>query len=246
MIPLKKTFIENFISALSLMGIEDYQTEKFVIIPTTEQEKMTSRDEIYKMWVTPCFTGIRRSFDSVIEVLVKEAKKVAPIRIKISKEPGQPIFLETSQRYRKLRDLTLRKRDNLIFPFEMLEESDLEFSEEIERSEAIRILFFKRTHSSDLKEIIGDKISFEEVLHCFENYFKQYTHYPPSYDKFQEGDESFSSLVMSKDVESDEYSLYHNPIIQKEIHSKLNLKDALDIYISKELKHSIYGVEIVD
>ena len=113
---LKELFTENFKSALSAIGVNEYESEEYVIIPTAEQEKYTSMDDIYRMWVTPSFSGIRISFDSVIEILVKEDKNVAPLRIKISKNENSPVLLETSQRYRKLRDIAQRKESNIIFP----------------------------------------------------------------------------------------------------------------------------------
>ena len=244
MIPLKNIFTEHFKAALSSIGIVDYQSEAFVIIPISEQEKLTSRDEIYRLWITPTFSGIRMSFDSVIDVLVKEDRKVAPIQIKISKQENGPVILVTSQRYRKLRDIALRKRTNLMHPFEIQEEAEFEFDSQYERIEAIRVLFFKRVHSSVLKKLLGEDIAYNEAARFFENHFEKYRFYPPSFNQSNIGDESYSSLVINKDFDTNEFSLFTNPDHQKKKHSRLTLAEAIDIYIKEELKYEIYGIEI--
>ncbi|MBK7009796.1 MAG: hypothetical protein IPH36_14785 [Saprospiraceae bacterium] len=210
---MKEIFTENFKTALSSLGINDYEAEEYVIIPTDEQEKYTSMDEIYRLWVTPRFTGIRISYESVINLLVKEDKKIAPLRIKISKKENKPVLLETSQRYRKLRDIAQRKESNVIFPFEINEETELEFSDQIERIEAIRILFFNRKNSTELKELLNGKISYKEVIGNFEKHFERYRFYPPSYNHSVVGDESYSSLVINKDFKTGDFSLFINPTI---------------------------------
>ena len=241
---LKELFTENFKSALSAIGVNEYESEEYVIIPTAEQEKYTSMDDIYRMWVTPSFSGIRISFDSVIEILVKEDKNVAPLRIKISKNENSPVLLETSQRYRKLRDIAQRKESNIIFPFEIIEKSVLEFNNETERREAIRIQFFKRKYTLELNQLLGNKITYTEAIKNFENHFKNYRFYPPSYNHSKAGDESYSKLVINKDFENNEFSLFVNPNYQEEKYNKLTLEEAIDIYINEELKHEIYGLQI--
>ena len=241
---LKEIFTENFKSALSSIGISDHTSVKYVIIPTDEKEKYTTMDDIYRLWVTPSFKGIRISFDSVIDVLVKEDKKVAPLRIKISKEENKPVLLETSQRYRKLRDIAQRKATNQIFPFEIGEESELLFNNQTERTEAIRILFFRRKFSPDLNELLEDEITYKESIRNFETHFEEYRFYPPSYNHSKVGDESYSSLVINKDFETNKFSIFVNPNLQEEKYNNLNLNDALDIYINEELKHKIYGIMI--
>lgn len=244
MTQLKEIFINHFIAALSSLGVNDFKAAEYIIVPTDEHERYTSRDEIYRLWVTPAFTGIRISFDSVIDFLVKEDKKVAPLRIKISKKENKPVFLEISQRFRKLRDIAQRKASNLIYPFEILEETELEFTKEIERIEAIRIVFFKRKYSSGLKELLNGEITYEEAIKNFENHFDHYKFYPPSYNQSKEGDESYSSLVINKDFETDDFSLFINPNFEEEKYSKLDFKKAIDIYINEELNHEIYGLQI--
>lgn len=241
---LKEIFTDNFKTALSSLGVNDFKAAEYVIIPTAEQEKCTSMDNIYRMWVTPAFTGIRISFDSVIDLLVKEDKKVAPLRIKISKKENKPVLLETSQRYRKLRDIAQRKKSNLIFPFEILEETELEFTAQIERIEAIRILFFKRKYSSNLNELLNGEITYKEAIINFEKHFEKYRFYPPSYNHSKVGDESYSSLVINKDSETPDFSLFINPNVQEEKYHKLKFKDAIEIYINEELNHEIYGLKI--
>ena len=243
---LKEIFSENFKTALSSIGISDYDSVKYVIIPTAEEEKYTTMDDIYRLWVTPSFKGIRISFDSVIDVLVKDDKKVAPLRIKISKKENKPVLLETSQRYRKLRDIAQRKATNLIFPFEISNENELEFNLQTERKEAIRILFFRRKFSPDLNELLEDEITYKETINCFTNHFDDYRFYPPSYNHSKVGDESYSSLVINKEFETNKFNIFLNPDLAEEKYNNLSLNEALDIYIDEELKNKIYGISIIN
>jgi len=76
-------------------------------------------DKNYKARDTPAISGIKISYETLLNSLVKERKKVIPLWIKIYKEKDQPIIFETSQRYRKMRDVLLRYRDNKYAPFEI-------------------------------------------------------------------------------------------------------------------------------
>jgi|GEM_PF-5322278 len=211
MTELKEVFTNNFKAALASIGIEDYNSETFIITTNPEPEKWTSMDNIYRMWTTPLFTGIRLNFDAVIESLVNEKKKVAPIRIKIYKEDNsKPIVLEISQRFRKLRDLALRKRDNQTYPFEVIDESEYRYSETKERTEAVRILFFRREYDNYIQSIIGNKISHREVIDFFNKHFKKYQYYPAIYNHATKDDDNRSSLVIQKTTEPDQFNLFQN------------------------------------
>jgi hypothetical protein len=240
----KEIFTENFKAALSSIGVSDNYSVKYVIFPTIEQEKYTTMDDIYRLWVTPSFKGIRISFDSVIDALVKEEKNLAPLVIKISKEENSTVLLETSQRYRKLRDIAQRKPTNSIFPFEINQENDLEFNNRIERTEAIRILFFIRNSTPEISEVLGDEITYSEAIINFENHFERYRFYPPLYNHLNAGDESYSSLVIKKDFETNEFSIFINPNTEDVKYNNLNLNTALEIYIDEELKYSINRIKI--
>jgi hypothetical protein len=242
--PVKEIFEENFKVALIEMNVKDIDKEQFVITPNTEFEKCTSMDDIYRMWVTPRFAGIRLSFDQVLEKLVKVEKNAIPLWIKMHKSQGKPVILLVSQRYRKIRDVIIRRPDNLIFPFEICEDSFFDFNEEVERLELVRILFLGQKINSELIESIGSEIKYSEVIQNFEVHFENYTFFPPSFNYAPRGEEKYNSLVIKKDISTNQYSIYKDSSLKEEVKTKLNLEEVMTFYISSELNYQIHGIKI--
>ena len=243
---IKEFFIENFGAALKSIGVDKPQEEKYIIVPTTEEEKLTSMDERYKLWITPGISRIRLSYESLINSLVKEQKKVMPLWIKMHKEKDKPVVLQISHRYRKMRDVILRYRDLENAPFQIAEDSLFEFSELKERREAIRILFFTQKLSLDLKNIIGDEIKFNEVKWNYKNHFEKYRFYPPSYKHTKEGEDTYSSIVIDKDAKTGTFSIFKNPNMEAKVKSKVGIEKAIKYYLQEELNYKICGLEIKD
>ena len=236
--------IEHFKVALTGIGVKEYDEERYMIIPTIEEENCKYMDDLYKTWDTPKFSGIRISFNAVIEALVKEKKKVAPLRIKISKEKGEPVILETSHRYRKLRDIAQRKLSNTHYPFEINEAPEFLYSATRERKEAIRVLFFTRSITKHLQQIIGGTISHDEVKANFEKHFEQYRYYPAIYDT-EPGETSHSHLVIEKNFDKNEFRLFKNTEGEETIHSGLTFEEAMKLYMKDELEGKILEIGIV-
>jgi hypothetical protein len=176
--------------------------------------------------------------------LGKIEKNAIPLWIKIHKDLDKPIILLVSQRYRKVRDVIIRRPDNLIFPFEISEDSLLDFNEVAERLESIRILFFNQKVNNQLLKSIGPQMVYSEVIEICTNHFENYSFYPPSYNYTPKGEGKYNSMVIKKDIATNQFSVYKNPSLKEEIKSHLNLEEAVAFYINKELKHEILGIKI--
>lgn len=236
----KDLFIKNFNKALKLLGIENYSDEKFIIILTNKTEKYNNLDDIYRIWSTPLITGIRLSYKEVIEGLVKKEQNTIPLWIKISKEQNKPIQLKISQRFRKVKQLLMRNPNNEISPFELENNSVIEFSLEQERLEAIKILFFSRRINQRLIKIIGKEISYQEYKNNFTKHFKKYRFYPPLPNHQKESDNSYSKLVIDKNFEKENYSI----CLATEMENDLSLDQVLHYYADKELNWKFCDIEI--
>ena len=103
---------------------------------------------------------------------------------------------------------------------------------------------FTPEYSVEIREVVVDEITYDEAIINFENHFERYRFYPPLYNHLNVGDESYSSLVIKKDFETNEFSIFLNPNIEDVKYNCLNLNKALEIYIGEELKYSICGIKI--
>lgn len=243
--PLKEIFIENFVEVLNSIGVDNPQKEEYIIVQNTEDERWTTMDERYRLWETPSFSGIKISYDSVIGNLVKEHKKLAPLWIKVYNEKDKPIMLHTSKRYRKLRDINLRRRDNELAPFEIAEEPFIDFSASKERSEAIRVIFFTQEAREDLKQTIGDSVAYKEVHKTFKNYFDTYRFYPPTYKQTNaEGEEADAFIVIEKDFATKKFTLFKSHKVANKLQSNLDLEEVLRFYLKEVIKYDICGISI--
>ena len=242
--PIEIYFKENFDKTLEELKIAKSDNLEFCIYPTSQIEKYTNFDDIYRMWVTPNFKGIRISYNEVIQNLVKTQKNTIPLWIKILNNQKGILILEISQRFRTRKQVIERNPENPIAPFEIVKKSEFEFNISEEREEAIRILLFKRLIDENLKAIIGKTISYDEFNKALRLNFDSYRFYPPLYNHFKQDDERFSKLVIEKDFNSGQFRIFSSNEKEDSIAENLDYNSVINYYIHNELNWEYKGIKI--
>ena len=102
--PISNYFVTNFEKTLEKLGIPNKDKIEYLIYPTSQVEKHTNFDNIYRMWATPSFNGIGISYYEVIQNLVKTDHNTIPLWIKVTRK-NRLVVLEISQRFRKKKQI---------------------------------------------------------------------------------------------------------------------------------------------
>ena len=244
MTKLKEMFNVNFSGMLIDLSIENFDAYKFIIVSTNEKENYTNWDDMFRLWTTPTFTGIKLDYDEVIKYLVKETQNLLPLWVNISYKKGLPIVLEISQRFRKERDINARNPNNKFAPFELKNNKDICQILESERLEAIRILTFNRISDNRIKNLIGSEISIEEIEQSISKILMNYKFYPPKPNHQKPGDSNYSQIVINKDFKNSTYSICDAEKLEKEIQSKLNMFDAIKYYLNHQIEDEFCGIKV--
>jgi len=240
--PISSYFITNFEKTLEKLGISNKDDVQYFVYPTAQVEKYTNFDEIYRIWTTPSFNGVRISYNEVIQNLVKTDQNTIPLWIKVTRQ-NKLVVLEISQRFRKRKQIIERNPDNKISPFEIVEKLEFKFNQEKERKEAIRILFFKRLDENILKTKIGQKIRYDELRDVLSSHFEYYRFYPPLYNHYKSDDERHSKLVIEKDFDSKLFKVFSSNN-EENIIEKTDFETVIKYYIHNELNWEYKGIEI--
>ena len=243
--PIKVYFQQNFDKALCQLGILDSEAISFCIYTTNQIENYTTSDDIYRMWATPSFTGIRIKYSEVIENLVRKHKNTIPLWIKISKSKNSDVILEISQRFRNKKQIMERSSKNNIAPFEIKENSELVIDINNERKEAIRILFFKQILDKNLNSIIQNQIKHVELIEMFSLHFEKYRFYPALYNHFKKDDERYSNLVIDKDFKTKHFKIHVNNEQCELVKDNLDFDSAINYYLENELNWEYKGIRII-
>ncbi len=237
-------FQEKLNGILIDLGVENIDSISFIIVPTIEEEHYTNWDDIFRFWSTPSFKGIKLKLNDVISNLVKEHKNTMPLWIKVTYRKDKPVVLEISQRFRRIKDIVDRNPNNLFAPFEVGNRYDIEQIVESERTEAIRILMYKRAIDERTKEIIGDEIHISELEDNFKSHLDIYRFYPANPKHQNVGDDYYSKFVINQDYKSGNFSICDAANLEHEINSKLSKKEAIEYYVKHMIKHEIFGIKI--
>lgn len=245
MLKARDIFVERFNASLTSQGIQDIKCKSFIIIPTNDVENYTSRDDIYRFWSTPRIIGIRIDYNLLVESLVKDEQNSIPLWVKITAKIDLPILLEISQRFRKVKEVIQRNSENNLAPFEIDNNSSIEYIIQNEREEAIRILFFTRSVDNGLLELIGDKIKYAEVEHFFKKHFENYRFYPPLYNHFKLEDMKYSRTVIEIDFKSKRYRIFKNDDQKETLYTNLNFDQALNYYLEYEQNWELNRIKIL-
>ncbi|WP_235299797.1 hypothetical protein [Portibacter marinus] len=240
----QEIFSDKFQNALKKLGISNTESVSYIIIPTSEKENYTNWDDIFRFWSTPTFKGIRLNYNDVVCNLYKEHKNTIPLWIKVSYKREMPIVLEISQRFRKLKDVIERNPENSLAPFELEGRIEIDQIVNTERSEAIRILMFKRELDKRTKDILGDEISLEELKENLKEHLNNYRFYPANRKHQKIGDINYSSLIINQEYKTGKFSICNAENLEEEIKSELIKIEAIEFYIEHMIQDEFCGLKV--
>lgn len=244
MIKAKEIFEEHFRRILKESGIEYFDDITFIVIPTAKTEHYTNFDDIFRLWVTPAFKGIQLSYKEVVDNLFKDVRNTMPLWIKLHYQHSLPIVLEVSQRYRKVKEVLDRNKDNKHPPFEIGLGINIEDIIQEERNEAIRILFFTRRSNNRIINILALGVSINEISNFLSQHLNTYRFYPPLYNHQKKDDPNYSELAIDNDSVSGIFKVCYTDNLENIVLSTTDKTTAINYYIDRMIKEKFCGIDV--
>lgn len=236
---LLKTLNGNFENQVFLENMT------FVILPSnaTNEVPKNTWDEIINNWVLPKSTEIKLSIEQVVEALTSQQGHL-PLWIKVKQLSENEILLNSSRRFRKVKDIKEFHKDTETMPFIFDNSIDYKFTNEIQKNGLTRKLLWNFELTEQEKRFFEKHpLTFTDIRQFAEDHFKSYIYFPPDYNQRKPYTKRYSKLVIKKDTG---YSLLENTgtINEKNILMTTDMDQILHTYLDKEMNYQIDNLTI--
>lgn len=236
--PIKELIEKNLKGILIELGVSNPTDQEYVLlVDENERYQYDSFDDIYRMWQTPKFIGVKLDFETVLDNLA-QPQNTAPLRIKISLQ-NNTVILEFSQRFRKQKVIKEANQNNKYAPFVKSVEN-FEFTSEIERQSMIRIILFSAKNDNLFRNRVSS-INTCELKEYVNWHFRNYRFYPANVS-----DENHKGLVLEKDFKTSLFNVFNDNSLENKIKSGLTIEKAMSFYSKSDEIKKICGLTVIE